>query len=102
MEPHPLDIPECLKISAEERAKAWEGHVFTCVPAFAAVKTETADTIAFRAQAEADRKVKTDNRIAKLKAKQAAKAAPVDMSNMRWDSRRNKFVPDYVPNATKS
>lgn len=88
-------LPVACILTPAQRAKAWAGVVIRSVP-FANVKTtrdDSDETKAFRAQEEERRRLKSLASIAKMKAKFAAKANPVDYTKMRWDARRAKFVP---------
>ncbi len=88
--------PKALFLTPEARRKAWNGVVLRSVP-FAQIKVtrdESPETQAFRAQVEEERRLKSLAQIGKMKARFKAKANPVDYSKMRWDPRRNKFVPD--------
>lgn len=90
--------PRALFLTPEARRKAWQGRTLTTIP-FIEVRKRDEDetTAAFRIQFEAERRQKSLAGIAKMKNRFAAKAAAkVDYSKMRWDARRNKFVPMEV------
>lgn len=95
--------PKGLFLTAAQRAKAWAGRPLTTesqsrsgVSLFQSTpKSETAETAAFRAQVEEERRLKSLAGIQRMKNRFAAKA--VDYSKMRWDARRAKFVPIDVP-----
>lgn len=84
--------PAALFMTAAQRAKAWAGRPLTTIPLFqAAPKDESAETRAFRAQDEERRRLKSLEGIARMKLRMATKTT--DFSKVRWDARRNKFVP---------
>jgi hypothetical protein len=73
--------------------EAWRKSPPRAVP-FAEIKTtrnEDEATAAFRAQVEAERVAKSRAQIVRMKQRFATKA--IDFSKVRWDARRNKFVP---------
>lgn len=86
--------PSFLFVSTEQRKAAWDKIPLRAIPEFASVKVtrnEDEATAKFRADEEARRKAKQTAHFDRLKAKK--NAAPVDYNKMRWDARRNKFVP---------
>lgn len=97
LEPHPLDIPAFLRIPQEVRRKAWEKRPPVAIP-FARVehtRQEDEATQRFRAEEAERKRIKSLDRISKMKSRLSAKA--IDHSRMRWDPRKNKFVEDaYV------
>lgn len=85
--------PKALFLAADRRRAAW-GKVPLRTMEFASIKTtrnEDEATAKFRAEEEARRKAKQNAHFDRLKAKK--NATPVDYSKVRWDARRNKFVP---------
>jgi len=84
--------PKALFLTPEQRNKAWQG-VPLRTPVFAQIEKRDEDeaTKAFRAQMEEERRQKSLAGIQRMKNRFAAKA--IDYSKMRWDARRNKFVP---------
>ena len=96
LEPHPLDIPAFLRIPQEVRRKAWEKRPPVAIP-FARVehtRQEDEATQRFRAEEAERKRIKSLDRISKMKSRLSAKA--IDHSRMRWDPRKNKFVEDVV------
>jgi hypothetical protein len=94
-------LPAVLLLTPEARAEAWRIQPPRAIPLYSPIpKSEDADTAAFRARVEAERRQKSLNQIARMKNRFALKA--VDHSCMRWDSRRNKFVADVQSAAPKS
>lgn len=84
--------PPALFLTPAVRAEAWVGRPLTTIPLFqAAPKDESAETKAFRVQEEERRRLKSLEGIARMKLRMATKA--IDFSKVRWDARRNKFVP---------
>lgn len=84
--------PKALFMTAEQRRKAWNGVAVRAMPLFQATpKNETPETVAFRAAEDERRRLKSLAGIQRMKNRFAAKA--IDYSKMRWDARRNKFVP---------
>lgn len=93
-------LPRACILTDAQRAKAWQGVKLQAIPLFRLTpKDESPETKAFRAQVEAERRQKSLAQIAKMKTRFAAKA--IDYTKMRWDARRNKFVP-IEPGTTKS
>lgn len=84
------DIPTFCVIPAEQRRAAWERNPPTPMPSFNKPRNEDADTAAFRARQEELSKAKAYSRIGAMKAKQAT---PVDLSKVRWDGSRCRWVP---------
>lgn len=84
--------PAALFLTPAQRAKAWQGVTLRSIPLFqAAPKDESPETKAFRAQEEERRRLKSLEGIARMKLRMASKA--IDFNKVRWDARRNKFVP---------
>lgn len=84
--------PAALFMTPAARARVWLGRPLTTIPLFqVAPKDESAETKAFRAQEEERRRLKSLASIGKMKTRMATKA--IDFSKVRWDARRNKFVP---------
>lgn len=92
--------PRALFLTPEARREAWQGRTLTIV-SFIEPRTRDEDeaTAAFRAQVEAERRQKSLAGIQRMKNRFASKA--IDYSKMRWDARRNKFMPMEV-GTTKS
>lgn len=73
--------------------KYWDAHPPISIP-FAQIdrtRDESPETKAFRAQEEERKRLKSLAGIARMKTRFASKA--IDYTKMRWDARRNKFVP---------
>lgn len=85
--------PAALFLTPAQRTKAWQGVLLRAMPLFEINKTrdESPETAAFREQEEERRRLKSLEGIARMKLRMASKA--IDFSKVRWDARRNKFVP---------
>lgn len=90
----PLDIPDYLVLSPEERAASWERIALTSMKFLPDSTVRSTDPGAeqFARQLEEDRRLKSLARIRKMKSRKTIKS--IDYSKMRWDPRKNKFVED--------
>lgn len=86
-------FPKELFRTPAQRHDYWEAHPPRAMPLFELNKArdESPETAAFRAQEEERRRLKSLEGIARMKARMATKA--IGFSKVRWDARRNKFVP---------
>lgn len=91
---NPLDIPDYLVLSPEERAASWEGIALTSMKFLPDSTVRSTDPGAeqFARQLEEDRRLKSLARIHKMKSRKTVKS--IDYSKMRWDPRKCKFVED--------
>lgn len=83
--------PRALFLSQEARRKAWIGRPVTTVAFVKLQRDESAEAKAMREKLKAEEITALKNRLARSKLRKETKA--IDYSKMRWDSRRNKFVP---------
>lgn len=86
-------FPRGLFRTTEQRHAYWEANPPRAMPLFELNKArdESPETAAFRAQEEERRRLKSLEGIARMKLRMVTKA--IDFSKVRWDARRNKFVP---------
>lgn len=90
--------PKALFMTPEQRRKAWAGRPLT-VPVFVQLQRDESEEVkAMRERLKAEATIALKNRIARAEARKAN--AKIDYSKMRWDARRNRFVP-LEPWATK-
>ena len=88
------DIPSFLRISSEERANNWKGYVPPVN-----VATEVDRQLELRAAQKEEKRLQAKQAYEKrkrVKANAAGQAAApkIDHSEMRWDPRYSRFVPD--------
>ena len=77
-EPHPLEIPACLLLTAEQRREGWKRHgVLKPVPVAAAVAP-----------------IKGKPRERRVSESNPRSKTPKDTKGMRWDLRKSRWVPD--------
>ena len=86
---HELDIPDFLKIPTAERAQYWRENPPVPV-AYSMAPTLAPEKIAFKEQEAKEKMIRTQNRIAKLRAKQAARDIPDKY--LAWDTTHCKFI----------
>lgn len=86
-------FPKELFRTPAQRHAYWEANPPRAMPLFEINKTrdESPETAAFRVQEEERRRLKSLAGIQRMKTRFETKK--VDFSKVRWDARRNKFVP---------
>jgi len=93
-------FPAELFRTVEQRRAYWDAHPPVAIPLFKLQRDEDAETRAMRERLRQEEITALRSRLARSARRKAAKA--IDFSKMRWDSRRNRFVPDVMPGTTKS
>ena len=88
-EPHPLDVPEFLKLTAEQRRKAWEAN--PPKPSTAQVEQNNLRQLQIAADKERKRE-KLKMFLAKRKEREQLQSIP--KSKRRWDVAQCKWVHD--------
>lgn len=92
--PHPLDIPDFLRIPQKMRDREWElsppSAVSFELPT--TVKNEDDATRQFREQLEKEKELKKQAQFSKMKRKK--ELAKVDRTGQRWNSMKNRWEDD--------
>lgn len=81
-------FPPSLFLTQEQRKKVWDANPPKPMPAFGIVKAVSEETAKVLAEIEANKKVKTKNRIHKMLDKKE------DHTGQRWDTNRSRWVDD--------
>lgn len=92
----PFYIPPFCVITQEERAEAWRRNPPKPYTLVDPKRERPADVIAF----EAAKKERENVRLRNLSKRPPAEK--IDFNKMRWDSRRNKFVPIFATGGVPS
>lgn len=95
MEEDDLSIPPLLKLTAEERRRAWDGRQLKPVDPRIPPRKRDPATEAFAAEQERIKKVRQGNRLARLEARRSAGIAPSTKTHY-WDSLRNRWARDVL------
>lgn len=90
-------IPMFLRLTAAQRAAAWERNPPKTMTVFAEDRAKDPEAERMLAEKEAVDKIKANNRIHKMKANLAP---PIDTKNMVWNQRRCRWeVPAWTISA---